>query len=204
MNRMQRSTEWVALLLALACTTPAWAQTQAQEQERVKVTQTRAQELEAVVKAQKTLEAARDQERARVAAGRPVNLQIEVTISDQAGSEAVQKKTVTMVVADRTFGRIRSSALAQFREPPGPPVPVKLNVDAEPAIQANDVIRLALTIEYEPLPQGAAPDVARRPSPLNESLTVILQSGKPLTISRAADPLQDRKISVDVTATILK
>lgn len=201
MIRMQRTTEWAAVLLTLACTTPVWAQGSAQE--RAKVTQTRTQQVETAVKEQVRVQPGREQERQREPAGRPINLQIEVTISDQSGSEAVQKKTVTMIVADRTFGRIRSSAIAQFRETPGP-VPVKLNVDAQPAIQANDAIRLGLTIEYEPLPQASGPDSARRPSPLNESLTVILQSGKPLTISRAADPLQDRKISVDVTATILK
>jgi hypothetical protein len=39
---------------------------------------------------------------------------------------------------------------------------------------------------------------------MNQSLTVVLQSGKPLMISQAADPVSDRKVNVEVKATILK
>jgi hypothetical protein len=35
-------------------------------------------------------------------------------------------------------------------------------------------------------------------------LSVILESGKPMVVSQAADPTSDRKITVEVTATILK
>jgi hypothetical protein len=38
----------------------------------------------------------------------------------------------------------------------------------------------------------------------NERLSVILESGKPMVVSQAADPTSDRKITVEVTATILK
>jgi hypothetical protein len=39
---------------------------------------------------------------------------------------------------------------------------------------------------------------------LNENITLILESGKPTIVSQAADPTSDRKITVEVTATILK
>ena len=39
---------------------------------------------------------------------------------------------------------------------------------------------------------------------LNEMLSLILESGKPTIVSQAADPTSDRKITVEVTATILK
>lgn len=134
--------------------------------------------------------------------GRPVNLHLELTITDQVESEPPQKKSVSMMVADRTFGRIRASG--QWRLPNAGFVPVQLNVDATPAIQPDDSIRLELTLEYRPSPPAPEIDAARPPSTLNESLTVILQSGKPLTISRAVDPFTTRRTSVDVTATILK
>ena len=38
----------------------------------------------------------------------------------------------------------------------------------------------------------------------NERLSVILESGKPMIVSQAADPTSDRKITVEITATILK
>jgi hypothetical protein len=134
--------------------------------------------------------------------GRPVNLHLEITITDQIESEPAQKKSVSMMVADRTFGRIR--AAGQWRMPNAGMVPVQLNVDATPAIQPNDNIRLELTLEYRPSPPSSEIDAARPPSTLNESLTVILQPGKTLTISRAVDPFTNRRTSVDVTATIMK
>jgi hypothetical protein len=35
-------------------------------------------------------------------------------------------------------------------------------------------------------------------------LTVIVQNGKPLLVSQAADPSADRKMTVEVKATVLK
>jgi hypothetical protein len=136
-------------------------------------------------------------------AGRPVNVTVEVTITDQVESEPAQKKTVSMIVADRTEGRVRAMGVAQTPTTPGA-VSVRLNVDAFPEIQANDSIRLRLRLEYEPLPPGPSADAPRRPSTLTETLTVILQPGKPLTVSRAVDPFTNRRTSVDVTATIQK
>ena len=42
--------------------------------------------------------------------GRDLNLQVEITISDQLGTQTPDKKVVSMLVADATFGRIRASA----------------------------------------------------------------------------------------------
>jgi hypothetical protein len=64
--------------------------------------------------------------------GRDANLQIEITISDQLGGEAPQKKVVSMLVADQTMGRIRASANAQ-RDKVGF-VGTGLNVDARPVV----------------------------------------------------------------------
>jgi len=39
---------------------------------------------------------------------------------------------------------------------------------------------------------------------IKQNLVLILDSGKTLTISEATDPISDRKVSVEVKATILK
>ena len=103
-------------------------------------------------------------------------------------------------VADGTFGRIRASADAQ-RTGVGM-VGTGLNVDARPTVLEGDRVLLELTVEYSPLREGS--QVTQRPTVLNESLTVILQSGKPMMVSQAADPVTDRKMSVEVRASILK
>jgi hypothetical protein len=132
--------------------------------------------------------------------GRDLNLQVEITISDQLGTQTPEKKVVSMLVADGTFGRIRASADAQ-RTGLGM-VGTGLNVDARPTVLEGDRILLELTVEYTPFRESG--QVTQRPTVLNESLSVILQSGKPVTVSQAADPVTDRKMSVDVRASIVK
>jgi hypothetical protein len=123
--------------------------------------------------------------------GRDVNVQIELTITEHQGGAAGEKRVVSMIVADAAFGRIRSTASQD----------VKLNIDATPTMLDNDRIALELTIEYIPItPEGAA----RRPAGLLEMLTVILQNGKPLQISQAADPTIDRRITAEVRASVMK
>ena len=131
--------------------------------------------------------------------GRDANLQIEITISDQLGGEAPQKKVVSMLVADQTMGRIRASANAQ-RDKVGF-VGTGLNVDARPVMLEGDRILLELTVEYTPYRES---QVTQSPTVLNESLSVILQSGKPMVVSQAADPVTDRKMTLEVRATVAK
>ena len=133
--------------------------------------------------------------------GRDLNLQIELTISDQLGTQAPEKKVVSMLIADGTFGRIRASADAVRTGITGM-VGTGLNVDARPTVLEGDRVLVELTIEYSPLREGS--QVTQRPTVLNESLTVILQNGKPMLVSQAADPVTDRKISVEVRASVQK
>lgn len=137
----------------------------------------------------------------RFAINAMTNVQIELTITDQGGSAAPEKKTVTMVVSSGTWGRIRSAGAVKVVG--NPPVVVDLNVDARPRILLDGPIQLELTIAYSPLGSAAA-DSAGKPPTVNQSLTVMLQNGKPLVVSQAADPVGDRRIIVEARATVLK
>lgn len=138
-------------------------------------------------------------EASRKIRGKDVNVQIEITITDQSGSSAPDKKVVTLLAADQTMGRVRANAHAQQANVGM--VGTELNVDARPIVMDNDRIILELTLEYSPLRPSP---VTQQPTNLNEAITVILQNGRPLTISQAADPVSDRKMTVDVKATVLK
>jgi hypothetical protein len=128
------------------------------------------------------------------------NVQVELTISDQNGTATPEKKTVSMVVSSGSWGKIRS---AQMVRDGGRDQVIDLNVDARPMVSVEGPIQLELTIVYSP--PGTQTDVVRlRPTGVNQSLTVVLQSGKPLVISQAADPVGDRKIIVEAKATVLK
>lgn len=130
------------------------------------------------------------------------NVQIELTLSDQLGTQPPDKKTVSMIVASGNWGKIRSAG--NVRPQGDAPFVVDLGVDARPLVSLEGLIQLELTISYNP-PGGADKDTLKsRPTGVNQSLTVALQSGKPLLISQAADPVSDRKVIVEVKATVLK
>lgn len=130
------------------------------------------------------------------------NVQVELTITDQSGAKTAEKKTVTMVVSSGSWGRIRSAGAIKVTGT-SPPVVVDLNVDARPMVSVDGPIQLELTIAYSPL-GSSSEDASSKPPTVNQSLTVVLQSGRPLVISQAADPVGDRKIIVEAKATVLK
>ena len=130
------------------------------------------------------------------------NVQIELTISDQVGTQAPEKKAVSLIVAAGNWGKIRSAG--NMLLPGQGPVVVDINVDARPYVSVEGPVQLELTLVYSP-PGGAMKDGRmEKPTGVNQSMTVILQSGKPLVISQAADPVSDRKVVVEVKATVLK
>jgi hypothetical protein len=77
-----------------------------------------------------------------------------------------------------------------------------LNVDASPTILPNGKIRVRVTLQYA-AGQAQSGD-ARSRTDIRQTLVLILDSGKPLVISEASDPISDRHVTVEVTATILK
>ena len=133
-----------------------------------------------------------------------VNVQIELTVTDQIGGQPGEKKTVALIAASGSWGKIRSAGTIRPRA--DAPYPVVLNVDARPSVSADGAVQLELTFEYYPMKSTAEPKegALQQPSGVNQSQTVILQSGKPLIVSQAADPISDRKVVVEVRATVLK
>lgn len=131
------------------------------------------------------------------------NVQVELTLTDQIGTGTPEKKTVSMIVSSGNWGKIRSAgSVIQLGDAP---YGVDLGVDARPFVSLEGQVQLELTLNYAP-PKGGddSRSPKQRPTGINQSQTVILTSGKPLIISQAADPLSDRKVIVEVKATILK
>jgi len=169
--------------------------------------QAKAQEIE-----KKAAEAVAATTKIAEAPGRPgprfvmtlTNVQIELAISDQIGTQTPEKKIVSMVVSSGSWGKIRSTG--NVRPPNETPLVVQLDVDARPMVSVDGPIQLELTLNYAP-PGAQLPERDNskpRPTSINQSLTVVLQSGKPLIISQAADPVSERKVLVEVKATVLK
>lgn len=120
-----------------------------------------------------------------------VNIKMDLTITDQREGASPTPKILTMIVADRESGRIRSSSAREE---------LTLNVDVRPEVVRDGRVRTWLTLEYRP--QRAAPD--KEAVVMTESLVTILEDGKPLVISQSADPAGNRSVKVELKATILR
>jgi len=130
--------------------------------------------------------------------GQPNNIRVELSIADQAGPGAPSKRTVSMIVADRNAGSVRSQGapIAGART-------ATLNVDATPTILKDGLMRIMLGLEYFPRPgEGPVPNDGQ--GSLNQRITLLVESGKPVVVSQASDPTSERKMTVELTATILK
>lgn len=126
------------------------------------------------------------------------NVKLDLTITDTyTGVPA--KKTVSMLILNGSNGMIRTSN----RLPNGSPV--GLNIDAAAQVFSGGLITVRVTFEYTPSQSaGDASPSMPRPAELHESLSVILQDGKSLIVSQSADPTTDRKVTVELVATVLK
>jgi hypothetical protein len=145
-----------------------------------------------------------------------VNIKIEVSITDQTGSNPAAKKVVTMIAGDRQSTNVRSSASVPVKMGlPGQPAGattsynfrnVTINVDARPVIVQKEPNKISVSfgLEYLPKTVGTQEEMEPGMTSWSERLSLILESGKPMIISQAADPTSDRRISVEITATILK
>ena len=129
------------------------------------------------------------------------NVRVEVMFSEQRSDTPAVPKTVTLTTNDGQWGRVRSTVIASgYGASP-------LNVDARPEVLADGRVLLQVNIEYgeKRVPEGKAVQPGQIiEATLNESVTLLLDSGKGLAVTQSADPMSDRKVSVEVKATILR
>jgi hypothetical protein len=136
-----------------------------------------------------------------------VNIKIDFTITDQRGGAPAIKRTLTVMVADERTGSIRSqSSVYQVGDVP-------LNIDASPSVLTDGKIRLGFNLQYDwpaPLEGQATNPTTQLPrgtvikTQLHDSVTLILESGKPTIAAQSADPIGDRQVTVEVKATVLR
>ena len=134
--------------------------------------------------------------------GQPINVKVDVTITDQRGTAAQIKRTVSVVVADGYSGLIRSqSEVSQVGLVP-------LNIDVDPFLLPDGKVRVRFNLQYDwpapvepntPLTRGTVIKTA-----LHDTVVLILENGKPMIAAQSADPIGDRQVMVEVKATILR
>jgi len=143
----------------------------------------------------------------------PLNVKIEFTITDQAGATEPARKVVSMIVGDRQNNSIRTTGSVRVTDQAAPGAArtfhyreVRINVDAHPVLLKDGKISLNFGLEYLPTGPGRGEESSPDPglSSLNERMGLLLESGKAIIVSQAADPASDRRITVELTATILR
>lgn len=143
------------------------------------------------------------QERA-VSQGQLLNVRIDVAITDQRSGRPPVAKSVSLTVADGENGMVRSSnetpigtgSMAETM------TRIPLHIDAEPQVQGSK-IRLRMSLEYSLVDRSASGE--RLPQmDIRESLSLVLESGQPMVVAESADPVSDRKVLLEVKATILR
>jgi hypothetical protein len=119
----------------------------------------------------------------------PTNVRIELTITDQRTEVQTPPKTVTLLVEDRQSSRIRTGRS-----------PFVLNVDVRPEIVREGRVRVLLGLEYTPQDTDKGPPMMS----ISETVAALLDDGKSLVVSQSADPASDRKVRVELKATIVR
>jgi hypothetical protein len=136
------------------------------------------------------------------------NLRFDVSIVDEGGGGPLTQKTVAVIArANNEMASVRS----QGRLNPGHPIAIAMRaagqngvgiglfVDAR-GIYENGRIHARVAVDYQPY----WPEAKSLPSSVTAQLDAVFDEGRKLLIAQAADPLSDRKTTIEVTVTVVK
>jgi hypothetical protein len=150
------------------------------------------------------------------------NVKMDITITDQAGAAKPIVKTISVIVADRANNQIRSQVVMpvatrrripardsrtgeEVVDPQWRTEDLPLNIDLRAEIIDASRVRMRLVLNYRTVTESTTLDgQPARTSVVTEEVSTILDSGKPTMISQSADAATDRKVTVEVKATIQK
>ena len=134
-------------------------------------------------------------------ARQPVNVRLDAKISDLRGGQTAATKAVSLTVSDGQKGYARSSVESVYGKTDNFRAAF-LKIDARPEILEGQKVLVNMSLDYN-LIDGA--DVPKPPvTTIQEGMTFILESGKPLVVAESAEPGSDRRVRLEVTATILR
>jgi hypothetical protein len=150
------------------------------------------------------------------------NVKMDITITDQAGTAKPIVKTISVIVADRANNQIRSQVVTpvatrrripardsrtgeEIVDPQWRTEELPLNIDLRAELIDATRVRMRLVLNYRTVTESTTLDgQPARSSVVTEEVSTILESGKPTMISQSADAATDRKVTVEVKATIQK
>ena len=128
--------------------------------------------------------------------GQLVTIKIDVAVVEEGGNEPMVRRATSLLLADRQNGSVRVNGRpVTERTSDGREVQTahRFFVDAFPMIQPNGRTQVQLTLDY-----------GRPPVFTSARVEPLLESGKTAVVAESVDPGTDRRIRVEMTATILK
>ena len=142
------------------------------------------------------------------ASSKGVNIRIDATVIESRGEQTVGRKTVSATVMDGENGSVRSTVIVPAQSPTDGArkdmLRGVLNMDVRAWLRDDGRVTAYLTLES----QGGAIDLGERGSGsdagIRQSVAVVLEQNKPLVVAQSADAVGDRRLALEVTATVLK
>lgn len=131
-------------------------------------------------------------------AGKPINIRVEVKVTEQVGSKPEHSKQLSLTTADGESAQIRIQPEVATA---GPVLSAPFSVDAHPRLIDANRLLLGLSIDYNVV--DATSDRGAR-NQVRSRQEVVLESGRPLVVSESTDPMTERRVTIVVTATIVK
>jgi hypothetical protein len=141
-----------------------------------------------------------------------VNIRVEATITESRGEQTLGRKVISVTLRDGDTGSVRSSALVPQPKFGGSPdeqglTRAPLNMDATVFLREGGRVLARVTLEYNRGSVEIGNSGAQRAafdSGIRQSVSVMLENGKPLVVAQSADPEGDRRVTLELKATILK
>jgi hypothetical protein len=122
------------------------------------------------------------------------NIQLAIVVTDKIDGKTVAEEPVHLLLADRMPGRLRRRLQTNVGK--------SFEVDVTPEIVGSRV-KIVMTVNYN----AGSPDETRDQTHLTqfvETVTTYLDVGKPTTIVEIPGDTANRRVTLQVTATILK
>jgi len=143
---------------------------------------------------------------APVRTGKDINIRIDGTVIESRGDKVVDKKIISVTCVDGKSAFVRSSQSVAIKTKGSDGFNYQdapLNMDAEVNLRDDGRVLVKITVNYRGAPASAdASDAIDRG--IAQTVTVILRPGEPLMVAQSADSVGDRRVSLEVTATVLK
>jgi len=137
--------------------------------------------------------------------GKDVNIRIDGTVIESRGDKVVDKKVISVTCVDGKGAFVRSSQQVPFRVKGSEGFTYRdqpLNMDADVTLRDDGRVLARVTVEYRTVSTSESGDAID--GGIRQSVSVVLKPGVPLMVAQSSDAVGDRRVSLEVTATVLK